>query len=296
MGLAWGWGVVESFLRLQWLANVGLGGHQRSTHLDAAHGRPVQMRIEILVHLAAIQIDFALRLLVLHEVDPANGRGVAAVKLELQVLATGGMAMGIGKMGCGLWVVGCGMQCSSRKMEKQSSYICMQWTGEHKKTSNVTTYFCMVRPRPCSSLANRGVESSPYFPPLVKYKTRAGKYTQSKSKEKLLASLKSREVGANSSWRTGRFGIWMDSGWGWDKNLPETLACYMLAIEQTIPKCNLQWKSKGKERVEKRYPRARGGMHKELNRNAGGKSNQLQSLWQDIQRHRWKCECECESG
>jgi len=32
----------------------------------------------------------------------------------------------------------------------------------------------------------------------------------------------------------------MDSGWGWDKNLPETLACYMLAIEQTIPKCNLQ--------------------------------------------------------
>jgi len=69
------------------------------------------MRIEILVHLAAIQIDFALRLLVLHEVDPANGRGVAAVKLELQVPATGGMAMGIGKwgMGCGLWVVECAM-------------------------------------------------------------------------------------------------------------------------------------------------------------------------------------------
>jgi len=65
------------------------------------------MRIEILVHLAAIQIDFALRLLVLHEVDPANGRGVAAVKLELQVPATGGMAMGIGKMGCRLWVVEC---------------------------------------------------------------------------------------------------------------------------------------------------------------------------------------------
>jgi len=71
----------------------------------------------------------------------------------------------------------------------------------------------MVRPRPCSSLANRGVESSPYFPPLVKYKTRAGKYTQSKSKEKLLASLKSREVGG---WKWGipaqELG---DSGSGW---------------------------------------------------------------------------------
>lgn len=52
----------------------------------------------------------------------------------------------------------------------------------------------MVRPRPCSSLVD---PEQSVFPPLVKYKTRAGKYTQhstAKAKEKLLASLKSREV------------------------------------------------------------------------------------------------------
>lgn len=58
----------------------------------------------------------------------------------------------------------------------------------------------------------------------------------------------------------------------------------MLAIEQTIPKCNLQWKSKGREQGEKiTKSKSKGGMHKELNRNAEGKSNQLQALWQDTQ-------------
>lgn len=117
----------------------------------------------------------------------------------------------------------------------------------------MTTYFCMVRPRPCSSLVD---PEQSVFPPLVKYKTRAGKYTQhstAKAKEKLLASLKSREVRETGRVRgirgigrdsDGDSGLWIGMGMelriGRGKNLPEALACYMLAIEQTIPKCNLQ--------------------------------------------------------
>lgn len=63
-------------LRLQRgpLANVLLGGHKGGTHLDATHRRPVQMMYH-LVNLAAIEVDFAFRLLVLHEVHPERQRG-----------------------------------------------------------------------------------------------------------------------------------------------------------------------------------------------------------------------------
>lgn len=54
------------------LAYILLGSNHGGTHLDATHRRPVQMMYH-LVYLAAIEVDFALRFLVLHEVDPVCG-------------------------------------------------------------------------------------------------------------------------------------------------------------------------------------------------------------------------------